>query len=138
MYSNAIAETKAIMELKAGLKVYIEDDLLATDSSDRLRINEGVIEIDPDLYPQYSHPAFIPTLPWRSLTDAETELILVRNNFSFNLSDISQSLGETLNMAAQSPPAKFSLIANTIVPALKFKHIFYKPMRSTAILIVWD
>jgi hypothetical protein len=72
--------------LKPGLKIYFGN---APITSDRLRINDGTIEVNPDLYPQYAHPAFIPKLPWRHLTDTETELMTTH----INSDDVSQTIG---------------------------------------------
>jgi hypothetical protein len=54
--------------LKSGVKIAIDNDL---PTIDRFSLSDGSIEIDPDLYPQYSHPAFIPKLPWRAPTAEE-------------------------------------------------------------------
>ncbi|WP_373542507.1 hypothetical protein [Chamaesiphon sp.] len=72
--------------LRSGLKIYGGDPPMAID---RLRINDGAIEVNPDLYPQYSHPAFIPKLPWRPLTDAETEIMTAH----IDPDNVSQTIG---------------------------------------------
>jgi hypothetical protein len=59
--------------LKSGVKIAIENDLPTVD---RFSLSGGSIEISPDLYPQYSHPAFIPTLPWRQPTAVENESLI--------------------------------------------------------------
>ena len=56
--------------LKSGIKISLDENLSIVD---RFRLSDGVIEIEPDLYPQYSHPAFIPKLPWRQPTELELE-----------------------------------------------------------------
>ncbi len=58
----------AANNLKSGVQISFGDDLPTVD---RFRLSDGSIEIAPDLYPQYSHPAFIPKLPWRQPTAAE-------------------------------------------------------------------
>lgn len=89
MCSN-VRTTSVASELKLGLKVYFKPDLSIGVTSDRLKINDGVIELDPDLHPQYSHPAFIPKLPWRSPTADETEIML---SSSFDATNSSQTIG---------------------------------------------
>ncbi len=56
--------------LKPGVKIAIDNDL---STIDRFSLSDGSIEIAPDLYPQYSHPAFIPKLPWREPTVVELD-----------------------------------------------------------------
>jgi hypothetical protein len=69
MFSRSTTKTV----LKSGIKIDLRN---AINQVDRLSINNGTIEVDPDLYPQYSHPAFIPKSPWRQLTDLEQKLLL--------------------------------------------------------------
>jgi predicted Zn-dependent protease with MMP-like domain len=69
-------ESKKVI-LKPGIKIGFSDDI---SSANRLSINDGVVEIEPDLYPQYSHPAFIPKLPWRSLTETEKDMIVITHD----------------------------------------------------------
>lgn len=73
------------VRLKSGLKIYGADLPITPD---RLRINDGAIEVNSDLYPQYSHPAFISKLPWRQLTDSETEIMTAHINYD----DVSQTI----------------------------------------------
>lgn len=61
------------IRLKSGVKIAIDNDL---PKIDRFSLSDGSIEIAPDLYPQYSHPAFIPKLPWRQPTTVESESLI--------------------------------------------------------------
>ena len=56
------------IKLKSGVKIAIDRDLSTVD---RFSLSDGSIEVTPDLYPQYSHPAFIPKSPWRQPTEVE-------------------------------------------------------------------
>ncbi len=56
--------------LKPSVKIAIDRDLSTVE---RFSLSDGSIEISPDLYPQYAHPAFIPKLPWRYPTTLELD-----------------------------------------------------------------
>lgn len=57
-----------IGRLKAGIKISFDEP---QTSVDRVKLSDGVIELDPDVHSQYSHPAFVPKLPWRQPTALE-------------------------------------------------------------------
>jgi predicted Zn-dependent protease with MMP-like domain len=63
--------------LKSGIRIMLSDK---SDIKERFQINNGVVEIDPDTYPQYSHPAFIPKSVWRNLTESEEEVLITNND----------------------------------------------------------
>ena len=65
--------SSTVSRLKSGIKIAIDNDLPTVD---RFSLSDGSIEISPDLYPQYSHPAFIPKLPWRESTAVESESLI--------------------------------------------------------------
>ncbi len=60
--------SSTVSRLKSGVKIAIDNDLPTVD---RFSLSDGSIEIEPDLYPQYSHPAFMPRSPWRQLKATE-------------------------------------------------------------------
>lgn len=64
------------IRLKSGLKIYFSD---APATTDRVSLSGGTIELDPDIYPQYSHPAFIPKLPWRQPSKIELDRLIDRS-----------------------------------------------------------
>ncbi len=72
---SSISSTSS--RLKSGVKISIDNNLVTVD---RFRLSDGVIEIEPDLYPQYSHPAFIPKVPWRHPTESELESLTTTVN----------------------------------------------------------
>jgi hypothetical protein len=72
-------ETAVKTILKPGVRISLFDDL---PFADRLSLNNGVVEIDPSSYPQYSHPAFIPKTPWRAPTQTEKDILVVSDNSS--------------------------------------------------------
>jgi hypothetical protein len=91
------------IRLKSGVKIAIDNGLPTVD---RFSLSDGSIEIDPDLYPQYSHPAFIPKLPWRQPTRIENESLI-------NATDI-QERSETIAIV-KFPEAAISNLKNSIV-----------------------
>lgn len=88
--------------LKSGVKIAIDKDLPTVD---RFSLSDGLIEIAPDLYPQYSHPAFIPKLPWRQPTAVENESLI-------SFTDI-QERSETIAIV-QFPTTAISSLQNLI------------------------
>jgi hypothetical protein len=88
--------------LKSGVKIAIDKDLLTVD---RFSLSDGSIEIAPDLYPQYSHPAFLPKLPWRQPTAVENESLI-------SSTDI-QERSETISIV-QFPTTAISSLQNLI------------------------
>jgi hypothetical protein len=72
---SSLASTSS--RLKPGVKISIDENLTTVD---RFSLSDGVIEIESDLYPQYSHPAFIPRLPWRQPTALEIDSLITAAN----------------------------------------------------------
>jgi hypothetical protein len=94
--------SSTVSRLKSGVKIAIDNELPTVD---RFSLSEGSIEIEPDLYPQYSHPAFIPKLPWRQPTAVESESLI-------NATDIRER-SETIAIV-KFPEAAISSLQNLI------------------------
>jgi hypothetical protein len=88
--------------LKSGVKIAIDNGLPTVD---RFSLSAGSIEIEPDLYPQYSHPAFIPKLPWRQPTSLELDSL---NSFTND-----RETSETIAIV-KFPEAAISSLQNLI------------------------
>jgi hypothetical protein len=91
--------------LKSGIKISLPD---ISSLDERLNINDGVIEITPSLYPQYSHPAFIPKLPWRIPTEIEKNMLVVTPDS--DVVDVSENIAIVRIPESEIAPIK-NLIA---------------------------
>ena len=69
-------EVTTATALKAGIAIRLADPAQATA---RIRLSAGNTELILAEYPHYSHPAFIPMLPWLSPTPCEAEMLLTAN-----------------------------------------------------------
>jgi hypothetical protein len=91
-----------IATIKAGVKIAFDPELSTVD---RFSLSAGSIEIEPESYPQYSHPAFISKLPWRQPTAVESASLI-------NSTEL-QERSETIAIV-KFPEAAISMLQNLI------------------------
>jgi hypothetical protein len=97
-----MSDISTIASIKVGVKIAFDS---ALSTVDRFSLSAGSIEIDPDLYPQYAHPAFIPKSPWRQPTAVESASLI-------SSTDI-QERSETIEIV-KFPEATISSLQNLI------------------------